>query len=517
MDTYIMNKEHQKALAASGIALALTIYLIKRVSDKKNKTYKEIPYPAGSTNWPIFGHMLSLGSTPVMQFKKWHEETGPIYKVRMGKQTWVMISDPYLAHEIFVKNGANTSSRPYHRFNSDIYARNSRGVVFTQYTPEWKNNRKMAASLLAPASVDKFSGLIEYEFGCLMDRLKKVAKEGVAINPFRELQLTGLNIILTVLVGTRYDHINNPFASELNKLIDQGMVYSGATGDLASLVPSLAWIGTLFGLDKKMTHFIKQRCDPFYDKLIQDALERDVDSLAKSLNKMKEEGLISGDDMHVLITDLIAAGSDTVSVTLYWTLAILALQPNVQAKIIQELDAWKADHVPGAIPSFHQDREAFPYTICVQKEMIRYRPATSYGIPHVASEDIVAGGYLIPKGAVLISSMNAMHMNENIYENANSFDPERFKNNTSRMAASANSKVDDRDVFAFGWGRRMCLGIHLAELELFSFYVRFFSEFTIEPELDAQGNPVPINIEGFVDEGVVNKPLPYKVRFVPRS
>ncbi|CAO3700532.1 unnamed protein product [Rhizopus microsporus] len=350
-----------------------------------------------------------------------------------------------------------------------------------------------------------------------MDRLKKVAKEGVAINPFRELQLTGLNIILTVLVGTRYDHINNPFASELNKLIDQGMVYSGATGDLASLVPSLAWIGTLFGLDKKMTHFIKQRCDPFYDKLIQDALERDVDSLAKSLNKMKEEGLISGDDMHVLITDLIAAGSDTVSVTLYWTLAILALQPNVQAKIIQELDAWKADHVPGAIPSFHQDREAFPYTICVQKEMIRYRPATSYGIPHVASEDIVAGGYLIPKGAVLISSMNAMHMNENIYENANSFDPERFKNNTSRMAASANSKVDDRDVFAFGWGRRMCLGIHLAELELFSFYVRFFSEFTIEPELDAQGNPVPINIEGFVDEGVVNKPLPYKVRFVPRS
>lgn len=70
--------------------------------------------------------MLSLGSIPAMQFKKWHDETGPIYKVRMGKQTWVMISDPYLAHEIFVKNGANTSSRPYHRFNCDIYARNSR-------------------------------------------------------------------------------------------------------------------------------------------------------------------------------------------------------------------------------------------------------------------------------------------------------------------------------------------------------------------------------------------------------
>lgn len=152
--------------------------------------------------------------------------------------------------------------------------------------------------------MDKFSGLIEYEIDCLMDRLKQVAKEGVAINPFRELQLTALNIVLTVLVGTRYDHIDNPLVSELNELIDQGMVYAGAAGDLRSLVPSLAWIGTLFGLDKKMTHFIKQRCDPFYGKLIQGALEQDADSLAKSLNKMKEEGLISGDDMHVLISNI---------------------------------------------------------------------------------------------------------------------------------------------------------------------------------------------------------------------
>lgn len=53
-----MNKEHQRALAVSGIALALTVYLVKRVSDKKNKKYKEIPYPTGSTNWPIFGNHL---------------------------------------------------------------------------------------------------------------------------------------------------------------------------------------------------------------------------------------------------------------------------------------------------------------------------------------------------------------------------------------------------------------------------------------------------------------------------
>ncbi|KAG1249740.1 hypothetical protein G6F68_013165 [Rhizopus microsporus] len=88
-------------------------------------------------------------------------------------------------------------------------------------------------------------------------------------------------------------------------------------------------------------------------------------------------------------TDLIAAGADTVAVCLYWAFAILSQKPDVQTKLIEELDAWKAKNPPGAVPSFHKDREELPYSICVQKEVIRFRPVTNFGIPHMTSEDVI--------------------------------------------------------------------------------------------------------------------------------
>lgn len=162
--------------------------------------------------------------------------------------------------------------------------------------------------------------------------------------------------------------------------------------------------------------------------------------------------------------DLIAAGSDTVAVSLYWAFAILSEKPEIQQKIIEELDAWEAKH-PGVVPCF-SDRNEFPYSICVQKEVMRFRPITNFGVPHLASEDVSVNGYFIPKGTILISSMLAMHSNPNVYDKPEEFRPERFLNNTIRMGAAANAKIDDRDFFAFGWGRRICPGIHLVNIHL---------------------------------------------------
>jgi cytochrome P450 len=74
---------------------------------------------------------------------------------------------------------------------------------------------------------------------------------------------------------------------------------------------------------------------------------------------------------------------------------------------------------------------------------------------------VLIGDYVIPKGAVLISSMAAMHMNPEFYDEPHIFNPDRFLNNTQKMARAAHCKVDERDHFGFGWGRRICPGIHL--------------------------------------------------------
>jgi cytochrome P450 len=66
---------------------------------------------------------------------------------------------------------------------------------------------------------------------------------------------------------------------------------------------------------------------------------------------------------------------------------------------------------------------------------------------------VYVDGYLIPKGFSIVSSMESMHMNPNVYAEPNKFSPERFLNNIKTMQSAANGKIEERDHFNFGWGR----------------------------------------------------------------
>ncbi|KAI7864068.1 cytochrome P450, partial [Spinellus fusiger] len=213
------------------------------------------------------------------------------------------------------------------------------------------------------------------------------------------------------------------------------------------------------------------------------------------------------------IDDMIVGGTDTTSVSLSWAFALLSHHPEVQKKICEEIDAFIAKYK--RLPTF-TEREAFPYVISVQREVMRLYPPTIYGIPHVADQDFVVKNYMIKKGTNLISDMYSMHRNPDFYPDPHKFIPDRFINNKSTFHASANGKPTERDQFNFGWGRRICPGIYLAETELFLAYTNLWARCTIEPALDSNGNPVYPDIKNATDGGMIVFPKPYKVRFVER-
>lgn len=77
---------------------------------------------------------------------------------------------------------------------------------------------------------------------------------------------------------------------------------------------------------------------------------------------------------------------------------------------------------------------------------------------------VLIDNYIIPKGAMLISSMDSMHKKANNFSCPESYCPERFINNLKTMHAAANGKLEERDHYAFGWGRRICPGIYLVRM-----------------------------------------------------
>ena len=77
---------------------------------------------------------------------------------------------------------------------------------------------------------------------------------------------------------------------------------------------------------------------------------------------------------------------------------------------------------------------------------------------HVAKCNIVdTRGYYIPKGTVMASNMYAMHQNPDAFSDPEKFIPERFMNNIKTMSSSANSGIELRDQYNFGWGRYVAM------------------------------------------------------------
>lgn len=103
------------------VAAAIVLYACRQLFKAEPKQIsKEIPVPPSS--FPVVGHMFSLGPLPGRTFQKWHNELGPILKIKMGNQTWIVVDEPYLAHKIFVTNGAYTSFRPANVFGDEHYS-----------------------------------------------------------------------------------------------------------------------------------------------------------------------------------------------------------------------------------------------------------------------------------------------------------------------------------------------------------------------------------------------------------
>lgn len=79
----------------------------------------------------------------------------------------------------------------------------------------------------------------------------------------------------------------------------------------------------------------------------------------------------------------------------------MTLHPEVQRRAQEEID-----RVVGTdrLPAF-DDRAGLPYVEAVVQEVYRTHPIAPMGLPHVTTADDVYGGYLIPRGAIIIPNI----------------------------------------------------------------------------------------------------------------
>ena len=181
-------------------------------------------------------------------------------------------------------------------------------------------------------------------------------------------------------------------------------------------------------------------------------------------------------------------------------LAMLAY-PETQARAHAELDA-----VVGRdrLPTF-ADHPQLPYIRAMVKEVLRWRPAGPLGSPHRSIEDDWYEGMFIPKGTICIP--NVWHMNrdpELFGENTEHFDPGRYLDASGDLQAAPDlPDIKEEGHFTYGFGRRICVGRHMADNSLFINMAIMLWATKIERKKDASGQLMPLDLDGWVDIGLV--------------
>jgi len=217
-----------------------------------------------------------------------------------------------------------------------------------------------------------------------------------------------------------------------------------------------------------------------YDQVKRDlATGKAAPSFASRLIELGHSDEISEKTKMWVSGTMYSAGSDTTQTAVVRFILAMALHPDVQQKAQEELDRVVG---PSRLPNL-SDKENLPYIECVFKEVFRWNLMTPFAVPHSSTADDEYEGYHIPKGAIIIPNSWALSNDPEMYPRADEFRPERFMPTGDPTAVVP---MDPRN-YVFGFGRRICPGMHFAETVVWSTMVALLATTTIRKPLDAEG------------------------------
>ncbi|KAI0319249.1 cytochrome P450 [Amylostereum chailletii] len=463
------------------------------------------PIPPG----PLLRYAF-LRKYPERALAAWSQKYGPLFSVWMGNQLFVVISDARIARDLLVTNGSIFSSRrQYFMKNKTIL--NGRAITASAYDDRWRQHRRIASQLLTPKAISGYATMIDYEAHMMIRTLYRTSMRGTeAINPSHYIFRYTLNNMLTVSFAYRAGSTTDPLVERAHALATEFMDLTGPWANAIDFVKPLQWLPSrLYTRGRKLHDGIIE----VYGAMIlrvkarMDAGEDVPDCLVKTLILTQEKEGLDWEDMCMLAAVFTLGGVHTTLGVILWFLALISSHPEIQERAHEELDRVVGrDAWPSA-----EDEPKLPYIRAVIKEVERAHAPFWMATPHYSTEDFVYNGMYIPKNTAVVLNCYDIHHNEERYPEPFAFKPERFFGDTLSSAESSKlPNAMDRDHWAFGAGRRICPGMHVAEHELFLAISRLLWTYRFET-LPGE----PISLEEYDGESG-RTPKPFRMMMIPR-
>ncbi|XP_066287065.1 cytochrome P450 2U1-like [Branchiostoma lanceolatum] len=450
--------------------------------------------PPGPRPWPLIGNLLSLSHDSAhLQYVEWARQYGAVFTIFYGPVPVIVINGIDTIQEALINNRDIFSDRP--RFTD------GKGIIMAHYGPFWKEQRKFTMSGLRDFGFGKRSleGKILEEAEALKEDIIKT--DGRPFNIKNMLRKAVTNVICSIVFGARHDYEDSAFQTFLED-IDVRFTTPFLISQFSPVLRHLPLLGQsaqrFHVSQERGARFLKMKADEHQRDFDSNDIRDFVDIYIKEIRSGQNENFTDAQLLWI-INDLIAAGTDTTSQSLYWILLYMVTYPDVQERAHQEISRALGD---STLPTTAK-RTELPFMDAVISEVMRINAVTPLTVPHFTSSDAAIHGYDIPKGTMVLVNLWSVLRDPSLWKEPDQFNPERFLDNQGQYM-----KKDA--LIPFSIGRRSCLGAQLAKMELFVFTTYLLQQFTFKL---AEGAPPPSAVGRL---GLTNGPSPYELCAIPK-
>ncbi|KAI3473010.1 hypothetical protein Pfo_030093 [Paulownia fortunei] len=444
----IKPKRIRKILRQQGIdgpppkILLGNILEIKKSRDASGKALENHPHP------PVIHNTAS-----VFPFsEQWRKQYGPLYTFSLGKLHILCVNSPDLVKEITTCTSLDLGRPSYQQ--KELGPLLGQGIL-TSNGSIWARQRKIMAPELFMDKVKGMTSIITESALTLVNSWKHKVEthEGgildIAVDDYMK-RFSG-DIISRACFGSSYSKGQDIFLKfgALQEFMSKKTMSVG--------IPGLRYLPTksnrqIWALEKEIRALIlkvvKERQQAGHEKdLLQILLEG-----AKS-------SYVTSDAIYQFIVDncrnIYLAGFETSAVSASWCLMLLASNPEWQTRVRDEVE----EVCQGRIPDTDMLRKMKKLNMVIQETMRLYPPAPT--LSREALKEMNVGDIRVPKGVNLWTMVATLHTDTAIWgPDALEFKPQRFENGIAGACKNPNSYMP------FGFGPRVCVGQHLAMVEL---------------------------------------------------
>ncbi|KAK6934197.1 Cytochrome P450 [Dillenia turbinata] len=468
----ISDYENTMTLAIAAVGIFLWMLFIRSLKKRVSSKY---PTPPVVPGLPVIGNLLQLKEKkPYKTFTKWAEIYGPIYSIKTGANTVVVLNNSQLAKEAMVTKYSSMSSRKLSKALKMI-THDKTVVVVSNYDDFYRTVKRFIINgLLGANALKRLRHIRETMFkNCTNHFHAHVKNHPAGLMNFREIfrsQLFGL--AMKQAVGRDPEKLDVP---ELGGMVTKEelleiLVLAPMTGlievDWRDFFPYLRWIP-----NQKFEEKIKRMT--FRRAAVMKALINEHTNHMKLeeeeecfLDYLLEEGKwLTEEQLQVLLWEPIFESSDTTFVTTEWAMYEIAKDPIRQEILYKEITKVCGSN------TFSEDMlSQIPYLTAIFHETLRKHNPVPVVPPRYVDEDTQLGGYHISAGTEVAVNLYGCNMDKKEWERPEEWLPERF----------LNDKYDPVDLFktmAFGGGKRICAGALQAITIACTSIGRFVQEF----------------------------------------